>query len=67
MEFKLTEREQDVLKKMASLGNVYQPLRNEATSLSAVGLVEADGNGGFRLTADGRKYLRDFDMGYAGN
>ena len=67
MEFKLTERERDALGKLASLGNAYQPLHNEATSLLAVGLVEADGNGGVRLTTDGRKYLRDLDMGYAGN
>ncbi|NVD74585.1 hypothetical protein HUX88_29295 [Duganella sp. BJB1802] len=67
MEFKLTEREQDALRKLASLGNLYQPLHNEATSLLAVGLVETDGNGGVRLTADGRKYLRDFDIVQARN
>jgi hypothetical protein len=64
VEFKLTDREWDALRKLASLGNVYQPLHNEAAALSACGLVEADHNGGVRITAEGRKHLRDFDIGY---
>lgn len=64
MEFKLTNREWDALRKLASLGNVYQPLHNETTVLSACGLAEVDNNGGVRISAKGRKYLRDFDIGY---
>lgn len=64
MEFKLTVREWDALRKLASLGSVFQPLQNELAVLSACGLIEADHNGGVRITAEGRKYLRDFDIGY---
>jgi len=61
---KLTDREQDALKKLASLGSMYQPLHNEAATLSACGFVESNDEGGIRITAEGRKYLRDLDIGF---
>jgi hypothetical protein len=64
MEFKLTAREQDALRKLASLGSMYQLLSNEATTLSACGFVESNREGGVRITAEGRKYLRDIDIGF---
>lgn len=57
MELKLTEREQDALRKLASLGNMYHLLHSEATTLIACGLIESDGEGVAHLTEDGRKYL----------
>lgn len=62
MNLKLTDREQDTLKKLASLGSMYQPLHNEATTLSACGLIESNGVGGVRINDKGRKYLRDLDI-----
>lgn len=62
MEFKLTEREHDALRKLASLGNMYRLLYNEAATLTACGLVESNGDGLAHLTELGRKYLKAIDI-----
>jgi hypothetical protein len=62
MKLKLTAREHEALTKLASLGSVYHLLRDEATTLIACGLVESTGDGMARITDDGRKYLRAFDI-----
>lgn len=61
MELKLSEQEQDALRKLASLGNVYHLLRDHATTLIACGLVATNFEGIAHLTDDGRKYLRAMD------
>jgi len=38
-------------------------LLNDAAILGAHGFAESDGLGGVRITAEGRKYLRDADAG----
>jgi len=63
MGLKLTEREYEALKKLASLGSVYHLLHDEAVTLMACGLVESKGDGTALLTEDGRKYLRERDIG----
>jgi hypothetical protein len=62
MDIKLTDRELDALRKLVSLGNVYQPLRAEVNSLLACDLVERDGYGSICITQAGRNFLRDFDL-----
>lgn len=61
MDTRLTERQQEALGKLASLGNVYHLLREDAATLIARGLVQSDGDGTASLTDDGRKYLRERD------
>jgi len=39
-------------------------LHNEAATLSACGFVESNDEGGIRITVEGRKYLRDLDIGF---
>jgi len=62
MEFKLSVREQDALRKLASLGSGYRLLHGDCVSLMACGLIERSGNGAPVLTYDGRKYLRTLDL-----
>jgi len=62
MELKLTEREHDALRKLASLGSMYRLLHSEAATLTACGLVQLNGEGIANLTEDGRKYLRASDI-----
>lgn len=62
MGLKLTDREKDALRMLASLGNAYHLLRTEAATLLACGLVESKGDGTLIVTDDGRKYLRECDI-----
>ena len=62
MNLKLTEREQDALRKLASLGNVYHLLHDDASTLIACGLIIVTGDGVAQLTEDGRRYLRQCDI-----
>lgn len=65
MKSELTRDELLALRKMASAGGVYQPSHNEAPVLSGLGLIESDGLGRVRITAEGLKYLHQIDIGLA--
>lgn len=61
MDAKLTNRELDALRKVASLGSMYHVLHSEACSLKACGLIELSGDGCACLTDAGRQFLRVLD------
>ncbi|WP_342616981.1 hypothetical protein [Rhodoferax sp. GW822-FHT02A01] len=63
MHLKVTEAAKAALRSMAEQGSSYSPGPNAASELVALGFAESNGQGGVRITADGRKFLRDIDAG----
>jgi hypothetical protein len=59
MEVNLNPNELDTLSRMSILGSSYEPQVQIAETLAGHGFVESNGQGGFRITAEGRKYIRD--------
>lgn len=57
----LTTEELVALRKMAASGSSYVPQLTVAEAIAAHGFAEPNGLGGIRITAEGRKYLRDVD------
>ncbi|WP_342616590.1 hypothetical protein [Rhodoferax sp. GW822-FHT02A01] len=63
MHLKVTEAAKAALRSVAEHGRPLAATSNEASELVALGFAESNGQGGVRITADGRKFLRDIDAG----
>jgi predicted transcriptional regulator len=63
MHLKVTEAAKSDLRHMAEQGSTYAPLPNAASELVALGFAASNDQGGVRITAEGRKFLRDIDAG----
>lgn len=63
MHLKVTDVAKTALRHMAEQGMAYAPVPNVASELVALGFIESNGHGSFRVTVDGRNFLRDFDVG----
>ena len=63
MHLKVTAAAKTALRHMAEQGSAYAPSPNASSELVALGFAESNGHGGVRITADGRKFLRDIDAG----
>ena len=63
MHLKVTEAAKAGLRHMAEQGSAYVPSPTAASELVALGFAESNGHGGVRITAEGRKFLRDIDAG----
>ena len=61
----LSAEELSELRKLAEAGSAHQPLLKVAATPGAYGSVESDHRGGVRITAEGRKHLRDVAHGLA--
>ena len=59
----LSTEELSELRKKAVEGSAHQPSLHLAAALDGRGYLESDRWGGVRITAEGRKYLRDVDSG----
>lgn len=63
MHLKITQAAKTALRLMAEQGSAFAPSHTAASELVALGFAESNDQGGVRITAAGRKYLRDIDAG----
>lgn len=63
MHLKVTEAAKTALRSIAEHGKPLAATSNEASELVALGFAESNEQGAVRITADGRKFLRDLDAG----